>query len=37
MGFVRTALFDYAPVRVIDIAALAARGDLKYADKGNIR
>jgi len=33
----KTALFDYAPVGVIDVAmALEARGDFKYADKGNM-
>jgi putative spermidine/putrescine transport system substrate-binding protein len=33
----KTALFDYAPVGVIDVAmALEARGDIKYADKGNM-
>ncbi len=33
----KTALVDYAPVGVIDVAmALESRGDLKYADKGNM-
>jgi putative spermidine/putrescine transport system substrate-binding protein len=33
----KTALFDYAPVGVIDVAmALEARGHVKYADKGNM-
>jgi putative spermidine/putrescine transport system substrate-binding protein len=33
----KTALVDYAPVGIIDVAmALEARGDLKYADKGNM-
>ena len=33
----KTALVDYAPVGVIDVAmALEARGDLKYRDKGNM-
>jgi putative spermidine/putrescine transport system substrate-binding protein len=33
----KTALFDYAPVGIIDVAmALEARGDFKYADKGNM-
>lgn len=33
----KTALVDYAPVGVIDVAmALEARGDLKYGDKGNM-
>jgi putative spermidine/putrescine transport system substrate-binding protein len=33
----KTALFDYATVSVIDVAmALEARGDFKYADKGNM-
>jgi putative spermidine/putrescine transport system substrate-binding protein len=33
----KTALVDYAPVGVIDVAmALEARGDFKYGDKGNM-
>lgn len=33
----KAALVDYAPVGIIDVAmALEARGDLKYADKGNM-
>jgi putative spermidine/putrescine transport system substrate-binding protein len=33
----KTALIDYAPVGIIDVAmALEARGDLKYRDKGNM-
>jgi putative spermidine/putrescine transport system substrate-binding protein len=33
----KTALFDWAPVGVIDVAmALESRGDFKYADKGNM-
>ena len=33
----KTALIDYAPVGIIDAAmALEARGDVKYADKGNM-
>jgi putative spermidine/putrescine transport system substrate-binding protein len=33
----KTALVDYAPVGVIDVAmALEARGDFKYVDKGNM-
>src|SRR5436853_298188 len=33
----KTALVDYAPVGVIDVAmALEARGDFKYKDKGNM-
>jgi spermidine/putrescine-binding protein len=33
----KTALVDYAPVGVMDVAmALEARGDFKYADKGNM-
>jgi putative spermidine/putrescine transport system substrate-binding protein len=33
----KTALFDHAPVGVIDVAmALEARGEFKYADKGNM-
>jgi len=33
----KAALVDYAPVGVIDVAmALEARGELKYADKGNM-
>jgi putative spermidine/putrescine transport system substrate-binding protein len=34
----KAALFDYAPLGVIDVAmALEAPTDVKYADKGNIR
>ncbi len=33
----KAALVDYAPVGVIDVAmALEARGEMKYADKGNM-
>src|SRR6201991_3759238 len=33
----KTALVDYAPVGVMDVAmALESRGDFKYADKGNM-
>jgi putative spermidine/putrescine transport system substrate-binding protein len=33
----KTALVDYAPVGVMDVAmALEARGDFKYGDKGNM-
>jgi putative spermidine/putrescine transport system substrate-binding protein len=33
----KSALVDYAPVGVIDVAmALEARGEMKYADKGNM-
>jgi putative spermidine/putrescine transport system substrate-binding protein len=33
----KTALVDYAPVGIMDVAmALEARGDLKYGDKGNM-
>ena len=33
----KTALVDYAPVGVIDVAmALESRGDFKYGDKGNM-